>query len=296
MTFKIFSGLYTAVITPFKNGKIDESAFEKILNHQISGGVDGIVVAGTTGECSTLSHDEQISLIKLAVKINNKRVQIIAGTGSNSTSEAILLTSEAEQCGVDGALVVAPYYNRGTQEGLFLHFSEIAKNTKLPIILYNVPARTVVNISDDTIARIAKQNQNVIGVKDASGDLARVPILRSKIGNEFTLLSGEDMTALAFNVSGGNGVISVTSNVAPRLCKDLQDATLSKFDLQKAITIQQKLVDLHDTMFCEVNPIPVKYAMHLMGFCEAEYRLPLCKPSDSSCKKIEASLRNVGLI
>lgn len=290
----LFSGLYTALITPFKNGKIDEQALEKLIEFQIKNGVDGIVPCGTTGESPTLTHDEHNLVIDICVNVVKKRVKIIAGTGSNSTSEAIMMTNHAKKVGVDACLIVAPYYNKPTQEGLYRHFKAINDECKIPLIVYNIPGRSVINISDETLAGLSKL-ENIVGIKDATGDLARVASLKLLVKNDFSLLSGEDATAVGFNAMGGNGVISVTSNIAPKLCADLQKACLEG-DYKKAVSIQDKLTPLNSVMFCETNPIPVKYAASLMGFCTSEIRLPLVEPSNVSKEKIAKEMRSLGLI
>ncbi len=272
-----FTGLYTAMITPFKNGQIDWLAFEKIIEYQIAKGVDGLVLCGTTGESPTLSHEEHNSVIERGVKIVKNRVKVIAGSGSNSTSESIELTKHAQKSGADAALVIAPYYNKPTQDGLYAHFRVVHDSTDLPIILYNVPGRTSVNISDDTIAKLAEL-KNIVGIKDATGDLARVYTLNAKLGKPFTLLSGEDMTAVSFNASGGHGIISVTSNLLPDVCAKVQGLSLDG-KIAEANTIQQSLTNINAILFMQTSPIPIKYIMHLAGFCEAEIRMPLCEPS-----------------
>jgi 4-hydroxy-tetrahydrodipicolinate synthase len=290
----LFSGLYTALITPFKDGKIDEVALEKLIEFQIKNGVDGIVPCGTTGESPTLTHEENNLVIDLAIKIANKRVKVIAGTGSNSTAEAIMMTNHAKESGADGCLIVAPYYNKPTQEGLYQHFKAINDNCDVPLIVYNIPGRSVINISDETLARLAKL-RNITGIKDATGDLARVASLKLLVDKNFSIISGEDATAVGFNAMGGCGVISVTSNIAPKLCSDLQKATQIG-DYKKAVAIQDQLTSLHAAMFCETNPIPVKYAASLMGLCAMEIRLPLTEPSDSAKTRIQVEMKKLGLI
>ncbi len=284
---------YTALVTPFKNNKIDEKALEKLVEFQIAGGVSGIVPCGTTGESPTLSHAEHNLVIELCVKIAAGRVKIMAGTGSNSTDEAVQMTSHAKKVGADSCLIVAPYYNKPTAEGIFQHYQALDK-CDIPLFIYNVPGRSVINISDDNLARISEL-KNVVGIKDATGDLARVATMRLKIKKQFSYLSGEDMTAVGYNAMGGNGVISVTSNIAPKLVSDLQKATM-KGDYAGALKIQDQLTALHDVMFCETNPIPVKYAASLMGLCSAETRLPLVTPSAAAKVKIENEMKKLGLI
>lgn len=290
----LFSGLYTALITPFKNGKVDEQALEKIIEFQIKNGVDGLVPCGTTGESPTLTHNENNLVVDLCVQIVKKRVKVIAGTGSNSTREAIMMTAHAKKVGADACLLVAPYYNKPTGEGLYQHFKAINDECEIPIIVYNIPGRSVVNISDEILARLSKLN-NIVGVKDATGDLARVATLKLLVDKDFSLLSGEDVTAVGFNAMGGNGVISVTANIAPKLCADLQKFCQDG-DYKKAVLIQDKLTNLHQAMFCETNPIPVKYAASLMGLCEEEIRLPLIEPADISKARIKKEMKALGLI
>jgi 4-hydroxy-tetrahydrodipicolinate synthase len=284
---------YTALVTPFKNNKIDEKALVKLVEFQVKNGVTGIVPCGTTGESPTLSHEEHNHVIEICVKAAKKRIKIMAGTGSNSTEEAVMMTKHAKKVGADSCLVVAPYYNKPTPEGVFRHYEALDK-CGIPIYVYNVPARSVINISDETLARIATL-KNIVGVKDATGDLLRVATLRLLIRKKFSYLSGEDGTAVGFNAMGGNGVISVTSNIAPKLVVDLQKAT-EKGDYKTALKLQDKLTDLHEVMFCETNPIPVKYAASLMGLCSPETRLPLVTPSAAAKKKIESEMKKVGLI
>jgi len=290
----MFRGLYTALITPFKNGNIDEKAFQSLVEWQIKDGVHGLVPCGTTGESPTLSHDEHRRVVSLCVEIAKGKVKVLAGSGSNSTEEAIMLTSHAKKAGADGALIVAPYYNKPGQEALYQHYKAIAKAVDIPIIIYNIPGRSVVDIKDETLARLAKI-PNIVGVKDATGDLARVSTLRIQAGKDFIQLSGEDMTALAFNVLGGVGCISVTSNIAPRLCAELQNLTL-KGEFTKALAIQDKLASLHVAMFCETSPGPVKWAASLMGLCQPDLRLPLVEISDAAKEKVQDAMKKAGLL
>jgi len=290
----LFSGLYTALITPFKNDKIDEVAFEKLIEFQIKNGADGIVPCGTTGESPTLNHEEHNLVIDLAIKIANKRIKVVAGTGSNSTAEAIMMTKHALEVGADGCLIVAPYYNKPTQEGLYQHFKAVNDNCNIPLIIYNIPGRSAVNIFDETLAKLAKL-ENIVGIKDATGDLDRVASLKLLVSKDFSIISGEDATAVGFNAMGGCGVISVTANVAPKLCADLQKATQIG-DYKTAVKIQDQLTSLHAAMFCETNPIPIKYAASLMGLCEMEIRLPLTAPSESAKERIKTEMKKLGLI
>lgn len=284
---------YTALVTPFKNDKIDEKSLEKMIEFQIENGVDGIVPCGTTGESPTLSHAEHNLVIELAVQIAKKRIKVMAGTGSNSTVEAVLMTNYAKKIGADSCLIVAPYYNKPTPAGIYQHFSSLDK-CGIPLVIYNIPGRSVINISDENLARLTEL-KNVVGIKDATGDLARVATLRLLIKKKFFYLSGEDTTAVGFNAMGGNGVISVTSNIAPKMVSDLQKYCACG-DYRSALEIQDKLTNLHSAMFCETNPIPVKYAASLMGLCSSEIRLPLVEPSEMAKARIKNEMKNLGLI
>jgi len=290
----MFTGLNTALITPFKNNGIDEKALEKLIEYQIANGASGIVCSGTTGESPTLSHKEHCEVIKLCTQIVDKRINVIAGTGSNSTLEAIQMTQDAVNSGADASLSVAPYYNKPTKEGIFQHYKAINDNCDIPLIIYNIPGRSIIDISDEEIARLAKL-KNVVGVKDATGDLSRVATLRKLVDEDFTILSGEDATALGFNAMGGNGIISVTGNIAPKLVSDLQKYSLNN-QIKQAREIQDKLTNLHLAMFCETSPIPVKYAASLMGFCDQEVRLPLSAASEVTKSRIEKELRALNLL
>lgn len=290
---RMLTQTFTALITPFKNGQIDEKSLEKLVEFQIKNGVGGIVPCGTTGESPTLSHEEHNLVIDLCVKIANKRVKVMAGTGSNSTSEAIMMTNHAKEIGADSCLIVAPYYNKPTAEGVYQHFKAL-NDCDIPLIIYNIPGRSVINISDETLARIAEL-KNVIGIKDATGDLARVASLRLLIKKDFSYLSGEDATVVGFNAMGGNGVISVTSNIAPKMVSDLQKFT-AQGDYKSALAIQDQLTDLHAAMFCETNPIPIKYAASLMGLCSSEIRLPLTEPSAAAKARITKEMQKLNLI
>jgi len=284
---------YTALITPFKNGKVDEKSLVKLVEFQIKNGVDGIIPCGTTGESPTLSHEEHNLVIETCVKTAKKRIKVMAGTGSNSTQEAVAMTNFAKKVGADSCLIVAPYYNKPTPEGVYQHFKALDK-CGIPLIIYNIPGRSVINISDENLARIAEL-KNVVGIKDATGDLARVATLRLLINKKFSYLSGEDATVVGFNAMGGNGVISVTSNIAPKMVSDLQKAC-AKNDYKTALKIQDKLTSLHSAMFCETNPIPIKYAASLMGLCSAELRLPLVEPSAPAKLRIKTEMKKLGLI
>jgi 4-hydroxy-tetrahydrodipicolinate synthase len=289
-----FKGIYTALITPFTDeGKIDERAFGDFVEWQIGQGVHGLVPCGTTGESPTLTHEEHNRLIALCVEVARGRVPVMAGTGSNATDEAIMTTRYAKKAGADGALIVVPYYNKPTQEGIYQHFKAINDAVEIPIVLYNVPARCVVNMSDDIIARLAEL-PNIVGLKDATGDLARPYSLRSKLKSPLQLLSGEDMTAVAFNVSGGQGCISVASNIAPKTCAAIQEACLVG-DFVGARILQDKLTELNAVMFCETSPAPVKYAVSLLGKCANNLRLPLVGVNENSKHEINKVLQKLQL-
>ena len=291
----MLKGSFTALITPFKNGKVDEKAFERLVDWQIAEGTHGLVPVGTTGEAPTLSHDEHMKVVELAIKTAKKRVPVIAGAGSNSTEEAIELTKFAKKAGADAVLHSTGYYNKPTQDGLYLHFKAISDAVDLPIIVYNVPGRTVVDILPATLARIATL-KNVAGVKDASAKVERMSQHRLLIKKPFSYLSGEDATALGFNAHGGNGCISVTSNVAPRLCSEFQTATL-KGDYKRALELQDILMPLHDALFVETNPAPVKYAAWRIGMIESpECRLPLAPLTEATKKIVDAALAHAGLL
>jgi 4-hydroxy-tetrahydrodipicolinate synthase len=287
-------GSITALLTPFRGGRVDLKAFEAFVEHQIIEGTQGLVPCGTTGESPTLSDDEFSAVVGAAVKVARRRVPVIAGTGSNSTARAIETTQLAQKLGADAALVVTPYYNRPTQEGLYLHYAAIAEATRLPVLIYNVPARSAVDMTVDTMARLSKIS-NIVGVKDATANLARVSQQRAACGADFVQISGEDATALGFNAHGGVGCISVTSNVAPRLCADFQAACL-KGDFGRARELQDRLMPLHDVLFCETNPAPVKYAASLIGICEEDCRLPLAPLSETSKARVRAVMTKAGLL
>lgn len=290
----MFKGSYVALITPFRNGQVDEDAFAKLVEWQIQEGTHGLVPCGTTGESPTLSHAEHRRVVEICVEVTKKRVPVIAGAGSNNTLEAIELTKFAKSVGADGVLSVTGYYNKPSQEGLYQHFKAINDAVDLPIILYNIPARTIVDISVETMARIATL-KNVVGVKDATANIARVSLQREMIGKDFIQLSGEDGTALAFNAHGGVGCISVTANIAPRLCAEFQTACLSG-DYAKALTYQDKLMPLHHHLFGEPSPASIKYAASLLGLCQNELRLPLVPASEAQQVKVRDAMRHAGLL
>ncbi len=288
-------GSIPALITPMKNGRVDDEAFRKIVNWQIKEGSHGLVPVGTTGESPTVTPDEHKRVIELAVEVAAGRVPVIAGTGSNNTEEAIEYTLHAKKAKADAALIVVPYYNKPTQDGIYAHFSAIARAVDMPILVYNVPGRTVANISVETLARLAKDHANIIGTKDASADLTRPSRQREISGEDFIQLSGEDGTALGFNAHGGVGCISVTANVAPRLCAEFQNATLAG-DYRTALKLQDRLMPLHTALFVETSPAPIKYAVSLLGHCQADIRLPLVEPSEACKKQVRAAMVHAGLL
>lgn len=290
----MFKGSITALITPFKNGLVDEEALRRFVDWQITEGTHGLVPTGTTGESPTLNFDEHKRVIEITVEAARGRVPVIAGTGSNSTDEAIELSSYAEKVGADGLLIVNPYYNKPTQEGLYQHFKAINDKVGIPIVIYNIPGRTNVDMSVETMARVYEL-KNVVGVKDATANIARVSQQRAAMGPEFIQLSGEDATALGFMAHGGHGCISVASNVAPRLCSEFQNACM-KGDFAAALALQDRLMPLHDVMFVETNPGPVKYAASRLGICSAEMRLPLTPVSEQTKKAVDPVLTKVGLL
>jgi 4-hydroxy-tetrahydrodipicolinate synthase len=294
----MFKGSIVALITPFRNNELDEDSYVSLIHHHLNNGTSGIVPAGTTGESPTLNHREHQRVIELCIKESNGKIPIIAGTGSNSTDEAISLTKYAEKIGADGALVVTPYYNKPTPEGLYQHFKAINDNTSIPIIIYNIPPRSVVDMSVDTMARLFEL-KNIVGVKDATGDLNRVDQQRKKMGPDFIQLSGEDDTALEFNNRGGVGCISVTANIAAKLCSDFQKALNNKNDskmMTKAKKINERLSPLHKSLFIESNPSPVKYGASLLNLCTEDVRLPLVKTTDETKKIIKSAMSNADLI
>tara|TARA_B100000212_G_scaffold267972_1_gene207426 strand:- start:446 stop:1318 length:873 start_codon:yes stop_codon:yes gene_type:complete len=290
----MFKGSIVALITPFKNDALDTNNYIKLLNHHIEKGTNGVVPAGTTGESPTLTHDEHKKVIEISVKECKGKIPVIAGTGSNSTVEAIELSKYAEKSGADGLLIVTPYYNKPTQEGLFQHYKKINDNVGIPIIIYNIPSRSVIDMSVDTMSRLFEL-KNIVGVKDATGDLKRVDQQLKAMGREFIQLTGEDNNALEFNKRGGVGCISVTANVAAELCSKFQDKLLNK-DYTEAKNIDNKLSKLHSALFIESNPSPVKYAASLLKLSLPEVRLPLVKVKDSTKKEIETALKVADLL
>ena len=294
----MFEGVFVAIVTPFKNGNIDEEALRRLIDYQIAGGVDGIVPCGTTGESATLNHEEHDQVIRIVVDACKEKVTVLAGTGSNSTHEAIELSQRAEKAGADGLLQITPYYNKPNQEGLYQHFKAINDECSIPIIIYNVPPRSVVDMKVDTMARLFEL-KNIIGVKDATGDLNRVDEQKKKMGPDFIQLSGEDGTALEFNSRGGVGCISVTANVAAKLCAEFQEASISKNNsnlLAKAKEINEKLMPLHKSLFIESSPSPVKYAASLLNLSSDEVRLPLVKIKEETKISIKSAMKHASLI
>jgi 4-hydroxy-tetrahydrodipicolinate synthase len=290
----MFFGSIPAVITPFKNHEVDYESLSVILNHLIQNGSNGLVPCGTTGESPTLSHEEHKKIIEETIRISDKRIPIIAGTGSNNTAEAIDFTKHAESNGADAALVVTPYYNKPTQQGLFAHFEKIAKSVKIPIIIYNIPGRSVVDMSIETMIKLSKID-NIVGVKDATNDLFRPLLTIANMKSDFCFLSGEDGTALAFLAQGGHGCVSVTANIAPKLCSELQKAWREK-DIQKAQEFNLKLAKLHNSLFVESSPGPVKYAASLIGLCNSETRLPLVEITEKTKNEVFNCLKDLSLI
>ena len=293
----MFKGSNVALVTPFKNNKLDVETYIKLIHFHIENGTNGLVPAGTTGESPTLSHQEHEKVIELCVNESKGKLPVFAGTGSNSTEEAISLTSHAEKIGADGALIVTPYYNKPTQEGLFQHYKAINDKCGIPIIIYNIPGRSVIDMSVDTMARLYEL-KNIIGVKDATGDLNRVNETLKKIGKDFIQLTGNDDNALEFNKRGGVGAISVTANIAPKLCSDFQKFSVSDSDNEKneAERLNKILQPIHHSMFIESNPSPVKYAAKLMGLCDDAVRLPLVAVTDTTKETIKKTLKFAKLI
>jgi len=293
----MFKGSNVALITPFKNNGLDEDAYIKLIHFHMDNGTSGLVPAGTTGESPTLSHEEHQRVIDLCIKESNGKIPVIAGTGSNSTEEAISLTSHAEKAGANGALVVTPYYNKPTQEGLYQHYKAINDKCGIPILIYNIPGRSVIDMSVDTMARLFEL-KNIVGVKDATGDLNRVDQQLSKMGDEFVQLTGNDDNAFEFNKRGGIGSISVTANIAPKICSDFQKFSISKNenDLNEAKQLDKILQTVHNAMFVESNPSPVKYAAKLMNLCDDAVRLPLVKVTEKTKSIVKKALVSAKLI
>jgi 4-hydroxy-tetrahydrodipicolinate synthase len=291
----IFTGTYTAIVTPFKDGELDEASFKALIQKQIKGGVDGIVPVGTTGESPTVDYEEHLEIIAQTVKYVEKRVKVLAGTGGNSTSEAVYLTREAEKIGADGSLQVAPYYNKPTQEGLFQHFREIARATRLPIVLYSVPGRCGVEIGVETVRRLARECKNIVGIKESGGSCDRVSQLRAALGAGFTILCGDDSLTLPFMAVGAHGVVSVASNVIPREVSQMVNA-FARGEARRAAQLHAKYYPLFKDLFLESNPVPVKAALAMMGLIKEEYRLPLVKMADANREKLRATLKACGIL
>jgi 4-hydroxy-tetrahydrodipicolinate synthase len=289
-----FRGSFTALVTPFRNGAVDEKAFRDLVEWQITEGTNGLVPVGTTGESPTLSHDEHNKVVEWCVDQAKGRVPVVAGAGSNSTREAIDLARHAEKAGAQAVLVVTPYYNKPTQEGMYQHFKAINDAIGIPIIIYNIPPRSVIDMSVDTMKRLYEL-KNIAGVKDATANMTRTSQQRDALGPDFNQLSGEDITALGFNAHGGHGCISVTSNVAPRLCAEFQ-AACGRGDYAAALKLQDKLTPLHINIFCETSPAPIKYAMSLIGKCSEEVRLPMVPASENARAKVREAMVHAGLI
>ncbi len=293
----MFKGSNVALITPFKNNGLDEEAYIKLIHFHIDNGTNGLVPAGTTGESPTLSHDEHQKVIDLCIKESNGKLPVIAGTGSNSTEEAISLTTHAEKAGANGALIVTPYYNKPTQEGLYQHYKAINDKCGIPIIIYNIPGRSVIDMSVDTMARLYEL-KNIVGVKDATGDLDRVNQTLEKMGKDFIQLTGNDDNAFEFNKRGGVGTISVTANIAPKLCSDFQKFSKSDTDneLKEAERLDKILQPVHHSMFVESNPSPVKFAAKLLGLCDDNVRLPLVKVTETTKEIVKKALQSAKLV
>ena len=293
----MFKGSNVALVTPFKNDKLDDETYIKLIHFHIENGTNGLVPAGTTGESPTLSHNEHERVIDLCVKESNGKLPVFAGTGSNSTEEAISLTTHAEQIGADGALIVTPYYNKPTQEGLYQHYKAINDKCGIPILIYNIPGRSVIDMSVETMARLFEL-KNIIGVKDATGDLTRVDKTLKKLGKDFIQLTGNDDNALDFNKKGGVGAISVTANIAPKLCSDLQRLSKSnnENEIKEAERLNEILQPVHHAMFVESNPSPVKYAAKLLNLCDDDVRLPLVKVTDSTKEIVKKAIETAKLI
>ena len=290
----LFHSSYTALLTPFKDNKVDFDSYRKLIDFQIENGTHGLVPVGTTGESPTLSHDEHKKLVEVCIEQSNGRVPVIAGAGSNSTSEAVDFVKHGCDAGADGLLVVTPYYNKPTQSGLIAHYKELIKNSSKPIIIYDIPGRSVIQMTDNTMAELAKSDI-IVGVKDATADLARPTRLQNTIGDDFIQLSGEDGTALAYLAAGGHGCISVTANIAPNLLSRMHNAW-RQGDISTAQDINKKLMPLHDALFCATSPGPLKYAESLLGICSSEARLPIVEIEEKSKESVKNALIKTGLI
>ncbi|HIJ59447.1 MAG TPA: 4-hydroxy-tetrahydrodipicolinate synthase [Nitrospirae bacterium] len=290
----VINGAITAIVTPFKDGKFDEKAYEDLINWQISEGIHGLLSCGTTGEASTLDYDEHYRVIEVAVKIINKRVPVIVGTGSNSTNETIEITMKAKELGADAALIVTPYYNKPTQEGLYRHYKLVAEQVDIPIVLYNVPGRTSVNMLPSTVARLS-EIKNIVAIKEATGDMKQVSEIIRLCGDNITVISGDDFTTLTLLALGGKGVISVSSNVAPKKVSEMCNAWFAG-DIEKARKLHYTLEPLNSAMFIETNPVPAKTALSMMGKIKDEVRMPLCEMSQANKDKLKSVLKSLGLL
>ena len=291
----MFKGSLTALITPFRDGKVDEKAYQGLVEWQIDEGTDGVIPVGTTGESPTLSHGEHERVVEMCVEAAAGRIPVIAGTGSNSTAECVRLTEHAKTAGADAALIVTPYYNKPSQDGLHAHFKTVADAVDIPIIIYNIPPRSVIDMSTITMARLASDCPNIIGVKDATADLTRPLAMRQEIGEDFCMLSGEDATVMSFLANGGDGCISVTSNAAPRACAEMHDAWQAG-DVKTAMAINARLFPLHSALFVEPNPVPVKYAASLLEKCTMDVRLPLTPANENTQKLVHDAMVSAGLL
>lgn len=291
----MFTGTYTAIVTPFKAGELDQAALKKLIDRQVRGGVDGIVPVGTTGESPTVSYEEHIQIIALSVKFAARRFKVIAGSGANSTQEAVYLTQAAQKTGADASLQVAPYYNKPTQEGLFRHFREVARNTRLPIILYSIPSRCGIEIGVETVARLAKECRNVVGIKEAGGSPDRVSQLRAALGPRFAILSGDDSLTLSFMAVGAQGVISVASNLIPRQVSQMV-RLFAQGNARDALKLHQRYYPLFKDLFIETNPTPIKAALAMSSQIQEEYRLPLVPMNPRNRDQLAATLKSCGLL
>ena len=290
-----FNGSMTALITPFENGELDIKSFEKIVNFQIDNGTNGLIPVGTTGESPTLSHYEHEKIVEECIKVADNRVPIIAGAGSNSTQEACKLAKHAAKAGAQAVLVVTPYYNKPTQDGLYSHFMAVADAAKIPIIVYDIPGRSIIPVHDNTLVKLCENNELIAGIKDATADISRPPRLLRLIGSGFSQLSGEDATALPYLAAGGHGCISVSSNIVPHLLSEMHNAWKNG-DINGAFKIHLKLINFHDAMFCESSPGPVKFAAEKIGLCKSEARLPIVKIAESSAQQVLYALKECELI
>jgi 4-hydroxy-tetrahydrodipicolinate synthase len=290
-----FQGSFVAMVTPFRNGKVDEAKLRELVEFHITHGTDGLIPCGTTGESPSLSHDEHRRVVELVIEAARGRIRVVAGTGSNSTAEAIDMTKHAERAGATGALVVNPYYNKPTQEGLYRHFRAVAESVAIPILLYNIQSRTAINVETDTMARLVRDVKNIVGVKEASGSLDQMSQVIAACGPDFSVLSGDDNITLPLLAIGGSGVVSVIANIVPRETADLVHAALEG-DWKRARDLHYRLFPLARAAFLETNPIPIKEAMALAGMLEPEFRLPMCRMSDANREKLRAILKPYGLI